>query len=59
MVQPIGPMLKVAGTESKVGGCFCQLLTKTWIYWQTSLCVSIEVSHSQVSYKIALNMHVF
>ena len=25
MVQPIGPIFKVAGTEGKAGGCFCQL----------------------------------
>ena len=27
--QIIGPIFKVAGTEGKVGGCFCRLLTKT------------------------------
>ena len=25
MVQPNGPTFKVAGTEGKVGGCFCRL----------------------------------
>ena len=25
MAQPNGPIFKVAGTEGKVGGCFCRL----------------------------------
>ena len=25
LVQPYGPIFKVAGTEAKVGGCFCLL----------------------------------
>ena len=25
MVQPNGPILKVTGTEGKVGGCLCRL----------------------------------